>query len=145
MYKVEAIVREDKYEDVQDALKVIHVNGMTISQVMGCGTNQGYSRTVRGRKMDILVTPKIKFEIVVSSLDWADRTVAAIRNAAYTGQHGDGKIFVYELNNVVRIRTNEQGIKAVWDEDQYNDSGEKINHCKILFLWYYNNTSDDEE
>lgn len=50
MYKVEAIVREDKYEDVQDALKVIHVNGMTISQVMGCGTNQGYSRTVRGRK-----------------------------------------------------------------------------------------------
>ena len=75
MYKVEAIVREDKYEDVQDALKVIHVNGMTISQVMGCGTNQGYSRTVRGRKMDILVTPKIKFEIVVSSLDWADRTV----------------------------------------------------------------------
>lgn len=126
MYKVEAIVREDKYEDVQDALKVIHVNGMTISQVMGCGTNQGYSRTVRGRKMDILVTPKIKFESVVSSLDWADRTVAAIRNAAYTGQHGDGKIFVYELNNVVRIRTNEQGIKAVWDEDQYNDSGEKI-------------------
>ena len=126
MYKVEAIVREDKYEDVQDALKVIHVNGMTISQVMGCGPNQGYSRTVRGRKMDILVTPKIKFEIVVSSLDWADRTVAAIRNAAYTGQHGDGKIFVYELNNVVRIRTNEQGIKAVWDEDQYNDSGEKI-------------------
>lgn len=126
MYKVEAIVREDKYEDVQDALKVIHVNGMTISQVMGCGTNQGYSRTVRGRKMDILVTPKIKFEIVVSSLDWADRTVAAIRNAAYTGQHGDGKIFVYELNNVVRIRTNEQGIKAVWDEDRYNDSGEKI-------------------
>ena len=115
MYKVEAIVREDKYEDVQDALKVI-----------GCGTNQGYSRTVRGRKMDILVTPKIKFEIVVSSLDWADRTVAAIRNAAYTGQHGDGKIFVYELNNVVRIRTNEQGIKAVWDEDQYNGSGEKI-------------------
>ena len=126
MYKVEAIVREDKYEDVQDALKVIHVNGRTISHVMGCGTNQGYSRTVRGRKMDILVTPKIKFEIVVSSLDWADRTVAAIRNAAYTGQHGDGKIFVYELNNVVRIRTNEQGIKAVWDEDQYNDSGEKI-------------------
>lgn len=126
MYKVEAIVREDKYEDVQDALKVIHVNGMTISQVMGCGTNQGYSRTVRGHKMDILVTPKIKFEIVVSSLDWADRTVAAIRNAAYTGQHGDGKIFVYELNNVVRIRTNEQGIKAVWDEDQYNGSGEKI-------------------
>ena len=126
MYKVEAIVREDKYEDVQDALKVIHVNGMAISQVMGCGTNQGYSRTVRGRKMDILVTPKIKFEIVVSSLDWADRTVAAIRNAAYTGQHGDGKIFVYELNNVVRIRTNEQGIKAVWDEDQYNGSGEKI-------------------
>ena len=126
MYKVEAIVREDKYEDVQDALKVIHVNGVTISQVMGGGTNQGYSRTVRGRKMDILVTPKIKFEIVVSSLDWADRTVAAIRNAAYTGQHGDGKIFVYELNNVVRIRTNEQGIKAVWDEDQYNDSGEKI-------------------
>ena len=52
--------------------------------------------------------------------------VAAIRNAAYTGQHGDGKIFVYELNNVVRIRTNEQGIKAVWDEDQYNGSGEKI-------------------
>ena len=126
MYKVEAIVREDKYEDVQDALKVIHVNGMTISQVMGCGTNQGYSRTVRGRKMDILVTPKIKFEIVVSSLDWADRTVAAIRNAAYTGQHGDGKIFVYELNNVVRIRTNEQGIKAVWDEDQDRKSGEKI-------------------
>ena len=128
MYKVEAIVREDKYEDVQDALKVIHVNGMTISQVMGCGTNQGYSRTVRGRKMDILVTPKIKFEIVVSSLDWADRTVAAIRNAAYTGQHGDGKIFVYELNNVVRIRTNEQGIKPSGTRINTTTPARKLNN-----------------
>ena len=80
---------------------------------MGCGTNQGYSRTVRGRKMDILVTPKIKFEIVVSSLDWADRTVAAIRNAAYTGQHGDGKIFVYDITNVIRVRTGDEGIDAL--------------------------------
>lgn len=118
MVKVDAIVREDKVEDVKDALKSLHVNGMTISQVVGCGTSLGYTHKVRGSKVDVNVIPKVKFEIVVSNNDWAQKTVEAISKAAYTGKNGDGKIFVYSLSDVVRIRTGEHGEEALWDNEQ---------------------------
>lgn len=118
MVKIDAIVRQEKIEEVKDALKEIKVHGMTISQVVGCGTSHGYTQVIRGSKVDINVLPKVKFEIVVSDKKWAESTVKAISDAAYTGEHGDGKIFVYELMDVVRIRTGEHGPEAVWDSEQ---------------------------
>lgn len=113
MIKIEAIVRPEKMEDVKDALSVINVHGITLYQVMGCGSQKGYSKKVRGNTFELNLMPKIKFEIVVSNEDWARITIDAICNAAYTGEIGDGKIFSYDLDNVVRIRTREIGITAL--------------------------------
>lgn len=118
MIKIDAIVREDKMEEVIDALQKLDVNGMTISQVMGCGAQRGYIEKVRGYDLDVKLLPKVKFEIVVSNKQWADRTVNVICETAYTGECGDGKIFVYELMDAVRIRTKEHGPKALWAKDQ---------------------------
>lgn len=123
MVKIDAIVRQEKIEEVKDALKEMKINGMTISQVVGCGTSMGYTQAVRGGKMDINLLPKVKFEIVVSDISWAETTVKTISEAAYTGEHGDGKIFVYELLDVVRIRTGEHGPEAVWDSEQKKAKG----------------------
>ena len=84
MIKVEAIVREEKFEDVKAALDAIGVNGMTVSQVMGCGIQRGYKEIVRGMEVDLQMQPKIKFEIVVSSEEWEKKTVDAIRKSAFT-------------------------------------------------------------
>jgi nitrogen regulatory protein P-II 1 len=113
MVKIDAIVREEKYEEIKDALNEIEVHGITVSQVMGCGIQKGYSSIIRGTKVDINMLPKIKFEIVVSSEKWVDKVVDTIRNIAFTGNHGDGKIFVYALNDVIRIRTNQHGPEAI--------------------------------
>lgn len=113
MKKVEAIVRPEKYEEVKDALNEIDVNGITVYQVMGCGHQKGGTENVRGVNMDILMNKKIKFEIIVSSEEWAEKTIQAIQKAACTGKIGDGKIFVYDLDNVVKIRTGERGVKAI--------------------------------
>lgn len=111
--KVEAIVREEKMEDVKDALNAIEVNGITVSQVIGCGVQRGYTEVVRGTEIDILMQPKVKFEIVVSSEEWETKVIEAIQKAAYTGEVGDGKIFTYEIRNALKIRTKEMGYDAV--------------------------------
>ena len=113
MIKIEAIVREDKFEDVKQALQEINVHGITVYQVMGCGTQKGYTEYVRGQKVDINMLPKIKFEIVVSTEEWEKKTVAVIQKAAYTGSPGDGKIFSYDLKSAMRIRTKETGDSAI--------------------------------
>ena len=95
MIKVEAFVREEKFEDVKAALNDMGVNGLTVSQVMGCGVQRGYKEIVRGMQVDMQMQPKLKFEIVVSSEEWERKTIEAIRKAAYTGETGDGKIFSY--------------------------------------------------
>ena len=118
MIKIDAIINEDKMEDVKDALQELQVHGMTISQESHGMTLLPYRDKARGYDVDINVLPKVKFEIVVSSQEWAKRTVDAICRTAHTGEHGDGKIFVYELMDVVRIRTGEHGPKAVWAADQ---------------------------
>ena len=106
MIKVEAIVREEKFEDVKAALNEIEVNGITVSQVMGCGAQRGYKQ------------PKIKFEIVVSSEEWEKKTIEAIQKAAYTGEVGDGKIFSYEIRSAMKIRTRETGYDALQSKEQ---------------------------
>lgn len=113
MKKIEAIVRPEKYEEVKDALNEIDVKGITVYQVMGCGHQKGHTRNIRGVDVDIDMIKKIKFEIVVSTDEWAEKTIEVIQKTACTGEIGDGKIFVYDLDNVVRIRTGERGIKAI--------------------------------
>ena len=83
---------------------------------MGCGAQRGYKKLVRGTEVDVVMQPKIKFEIVVSSEEWEKKTIEAIQKAAYTGEVGDGKIFSYEIRNAVRIRTGETGYDALQSE-----------------------------
>ena len=111
MIKIEAIVREDKFEDVKQALQNIKINGITVYQVMGCGTQRGYVEYVRGHEVDINI------EIVVSDEEWEEKTISAIQKAAYTGHPGDGKIFSYDLKSAMRIRTKETGYDAIQPKD----------------------------
>ena len=113
MIKIDAIVREEKFEDVKQALQDIEVNGITVSQVMGCGAQRGYTEIVRGMEIGIQMRTKIKFEIVVSSEEWEKKTIDAIQKAAYTGEMGDGKIFSYEIRSALKIRTKETGYDAI--------------------------------
>ncbi len=113
MIKIDAFIREEKFEDVKAALNSIGVNGMTVSQVMGCGIQRGYKEVVRGMQVDMQMQPKIKFEIVVSSEEWEEKTIEAIQEAAFTGETGDGKIFSYEIRTAQKIRTKETGYDAI--------------------------------
>jgi nitrogen regulatory protein P-II 1 len=113
MIKVEAIVREERLEDVKAALNEVEVTGITVFQVMGCGVQKGYAEVVRGQEVGYHLLPKVKFEIVVSSEEWEDKTIRAIQRAAFTGNAGDGKIFSYDLRSVMRIRTQETGFDAI--------------------------------
>ena len=113
MIKIDAFIREEKFEDVKAALNSIGVNGMTVSQVMGCGIQRGYKEVVRGMQVDMQMQPKIKFEIVVSSEEWEEKTINAIQEAAFTGETGDGKIFSYEIRTAQKIRKKETGYDAI--------------------------------
>ena len=117
LIKIEAIVREEKLEDVKEALNAIQVNGITVSQVMGCGSQRGYKSVVRGMEVDVMMLPKIKFDIVVSSEELEKKTIEAIQKAAYTGEVGDGKIFSYEIRSALKIRTRETGFDALQSEN----------------------------
>lgn len=116
MIKVEAIVREDKFEDVKEALDGIDVHGITVYQVMGCGTQKGHKGYVRGQEFSIQMLPKVKFEVIVSSEEWELKTINAIQKAAFTGNPGDGKIFSYDIKSAMRIRTKETGYDAIQPE-----------------------------
>lgn len=116
LYKIEAIIREEKLEDVKAALHAIEINGVTAYQVMGFGAQRGYNTVVRGQEIDAMLLPKIKLEIVVSSEEWKEKTIAAIEKVARTGEVGDGKIFAYEITDAVKIRTGERGYDALQSE-----------------------------
>ena len=117
MIKIEAMVREEKFEDVKAALDEIGVNGLTVYQVMGVGIQRGYKEVVRGLQAEMQMQPKIKVEIVVSSEEWEKKTIDAIQKAAYTGETGDGKIFSYEIKSALKIRTKETGYDAIQASD----------------------------
>ncbi|MDO7785691.1 P-II family nitrogen regulator [Desulforamulus aquiferis] len=112
MIKIEAIIRPGKLEDVKDALNEIGVSGMTVSQVIGCGHQKGRKEVYRGAEYSINLLPKVKVEIVVND-QREQECIKAISNAARSGEIGDGKIFVYPVNNAIRIRTGEQGETAI--------------------------------
>ena len=106
MKLITAIIKPFKLDDVKDALKAAGVQGMTVSEVRGFGRQGGHSETYRGAEYKIDFVPKVRFELVVED-GAVDPVIAAIKAAASTGKIGDGKIFVYELERVVRIRTGE--------------------------------------
>ena len=109
--------RGHTFEDVKKALDDLNVNGLTVYQVMGCGIQRGYQEIVRGMEVDMQMQPKVKFEIAVSSEEWAEKTVDAIQKAAYTGEIGDGKIFTYEIRSALKIRTKETGYDAIQESE----------------------------
>lgn len=112
MKKITAIVRPEKLEQLKDALFAAKVSGMTISQVQGCGSQHGWKEYYRGTEVLLNMIPKVKFELVVDD-NRVDELVELIRTTARTGEVGDGKIFIFPVEQVVRIRTGETGESAV--------------------------------
>ncbi|MDP4116971.1 MAG: P-II family nitrogen regulator [Bacteroidota bacterium] len=112
MKKIEAIIRPFKLEEVKDALTEEGIKGLTITEVRGYGRQKGHTETYRGSEYRIEFVPKIKIEIVVDSSK-VDKVIDAILKTAKTGQVGDGKIFVSDIEDVVRIRTGESGKGAL--------------------------------
>ncbi len=112
MKKIEAIIRHFKLEDVKNALSQQGVSGMTITEVRGFGRQKGHTETYRGTEYTVDFVPKVKLEIIVAD-DKLQGVVDTILRSAQTGQIGDGKIFVSELTEVIRIRTSETGSAAI--------------------------------
>ena len=112
MKKIEAIIRAERLQPVQDALDELGVSGLTVTEVMGCGRQKGYTEQYRGSRANISLLPKIKIESVLPD-EMVDKTIDAIIAAAYTGETGDGLLFVLPVSEVVRIRTGERGVDTI--------------------------------
>lgn len=114
--KIEIITRASKLEDLKSALNAIGVQGMTVSQVYGCGLQKGHTEVYRGRQYTVNLVPKVKVETIVCDVP-VDKVMETARKALQTGHIGDGKIFVYDVENVMRIRTGTVGDKAITDDE----------------------------
>lgn len=114
MYKVSIIAKLSRYDHLRKAMNDLGVTGMTVTQVMGCGIQKGAGDMYRGVEMDATLLPKVKVEVVVSKIP-VDAVVAAAKKALYTGHIGDGKIFVYNVDKVVKVRTGEEDFAALQD------------------------------
>ncbi|MGE5237904.1 MAG: P-II family nitrogen regulator [Chloroflexota bacterium] len=112
MKKVEAIIKPFKLDEVKDALNSIGVQGMTITEVKGFGRQKGHVELYRGAEYDIAFIPKIKLEVVLAD-SLVEKAASIIEDKAKTGKIGDGKIFVFPLEEVIRIRTGEKGESAI--------------------------------
>lgn len=114
MYKVSIIAKLSRYEKLKKAMNDIGVTGMTVTQVMGCGIQKGAGEKYRGVEMDATLLPKVKVEVIVGSIP-VDTVIDAAKKVLYTGHIGDGKIFVYSVDRVVKVRTGEEDIEALQD------------------------------
>ena len=112
MKKIEAVVRHFKLEDVKSAITEAGVQGMTVTEVRGFGRQKGHKETYRGAEYIVDFMPKVKIEVVVAD-ETADKVVEAVVNSARTGQVGDGKIFISNVEKVIRIRTGEEDESAI--------------------------------
>lgn len=112
MKKIEAYIRPEKLEEIKEIMDKLNLNGLSVMQVMGCGNQKGWTEFVRGVEVDYNFLTKIKIETVVSD-EQAEAVVACIVEKAYTGEFGDGKIFISEIQDAIRIRTGERGVAAV--------------------------------
>ncbi len=112
MKKIEAFIRPERIEEVKSVLDALNLNGLSISQVMGCGNQKGWKEFVRGSEIDYNFLPKIKIETVVAD-EQVEDVVNGIIEKVYTGEYGDGKIFISDISDAIRIRTKERGIDAI--------------------------------
>ena len=110
--KIEAIIKPFKLDEVKEALHDVGVSGITVTEAKGFGRQKGHTELYRGAEYVVDFLPKVKVEVVVED-DLAERTVEAIENAARTGRIGDGKIFVFAIEQAVRIRTGDRGADAI--------------------------------
>ena len=110
--KVDIICSEGKFQDLIDALNGIGITGMTVTNVLGCGVQKGHKEYYRGREVDVKLLPKIKIEIVISDVP-VETVVNTATEILHTGNIGDGKIFIYDVLNVIRVSTGEQGREAL--------------------------------
>lgn len=114
--RVDILCKQSKFEELKDALNSIGVMGITVTQVLGCGAQKGNAKYYRGVQVDMVLLPKVKVEVVVSKVPVAE-VVKAAKKALYTGHIGDGKIFVYDVENVIKVRTGEEGFDALQGEE----------------------------
>ncbi len=114
IYKVAVIAKLSRYDKLKKAMNDLGVTGMTVTQVMGCGIQKGAGEKYRGVEMDATLLPKVKVEVVVSKIP-VETVVSAAKKALYTGHIGDGKIFVYNVDRVIKIRTGEENFAALQD------------------------------
>lgn len=114
IHKVVIIAKLSRYEKLKNALNTLGVTGMTVTQVMGCGIQKGSGERYRGAEVDATLLPKVKVEVVIGNLP-IDTVVEAAREALYTGHIGDGKIFVYSVDKIIKIRTGEEDLAALKD------------------------------
>ena len=114
--KVSIICKQSKFEDLKEALSAIGVNGITVTSVLGCGTQKGTAEYYRGVPVEFTLLPKTKVEVVVSAVP-VEKVIDAAKQALYTGHIGDGKIFVYDVEDVVKVRTGESGFDALQDDN----------------------------
>jgi len=112
MTKIEAIIRPNRFETVKAALIQLGVEGMTVTEVRGHGRQKGHTEVFRGREYDVDLLPKVKVELVLEDAG-VERVIASIIDAAFTGKIGDGKIFIYKIDEAIRIRSKERGIAAI--------------------------------
>jgi nitrogen regulatory protein P-II 1 len=112
MKKIEAVIKPFKMDDVREALSEVGVNGMTVTEVKGFGRQKGHTELYRGAEYNVDFLPKVKVELIVAD-EQVERCIEAIMNTAQTGKIGDGKIFVYEVERIIRIRTGEENEDAV--------------------------------
>ena len=112
MKKIEAIIKPFKLDDVKKGLNELGVQGMTVTEVKGFGRQKGHIEFYRGAEYDINFVPKLKIEVVLTD-ELADKAISVIQEKAKTGEIGDGKIFVYRVDNIIRIRTGESGEAAI--------------------------------
>lgn len=112
MTKIDIITRPAKFEELKEALNEIGITGMTVTQVLGCGIQKGITEMYRGVPMEINLLPKVRVETVVCEVP-VEKVIEAAKKVLVTGEIGDGKIFVYPVENVIKIRTGEEGVKAL--------------------------------
>ncbi|MGL5354489.1 MAG: P-II family nitrogen regulator [Clostridium sp.] len=110
--KIDIITRQSKFEELKEALSEIGITGMTVSNVLGCGNQKGKTEVYRGTEYCVDLLPKIKLEIVVSSVP-VELVIETATKILRTGKIGDGKIFIYPVENVIKIRTGEDGQQAL--------------------------------
>lgn len=112
MKKIEAIIKPFKLEEVRDALNALNIQGMTVTEVKGFGRQKGHTELYRGAEYTVDFLPKVKVEVVTDD-ELLSKAIEAIKSAAYTGKIGDGKIFISNVEETVRIRTGERGKEAL--------------------------------